>query len=300
MRIPRVLVLSCTVLALVGAHHNRASIRSTISDGTPPAFLAGSGSARVSPEQMFRLVPAESYGRLAALDSAQQLTVFKLNRIDQKHARRRWLVVPDSVGDEMSYAPFPALLATLDRIPKVIVVSERVQAFGAYQNGRLVRWGPTSTGKRTTPTDTGLFFTNWKSRTAISTEDSTWVLNWYFNFISTKGVAFHEYDLPGRPASHGCVRLLETDAQWIYQWADQWQLGRSTREPRTRGTPVVVVGSYDFGRRGPWLELPVDPSASVVTEAELERDLDSLLWNSPSAPAPESLLLSLEAAIPRN
>ena len=62
----------------------------------------------------------------------------------------------------------------------------------------------------------------------------------------------------------------------------------------------MVVGSYDFGRRGPWLELPVDPSASVVTEAELERDLDSLLWNSPSAPAPESLLLSLEAAIPRN
>jgi hypothetical protein len=300
MRIPRTLVLSCTVLALVGAHHNRPHIRSTSTDGPPPEFLAGAGRSRWLPEQTFRLVPAESYGRLAGLDSAQQLTVYKLNRIDEKHARRRWLVVPDSVVDEMSYAPFPALLPALDSIPKVILVSERIQAFGAYENGRLIRWGPTSTGKRDTPTDRGLFFTTWKSRTAISTDDSTWVLNWYFNFISTKGIAFHEYDLPGRPASHGCVRLLEEDAQWIYQWADQWQLGRSTREPRIRGTPVLVVGTYDYSHRGPWLELPVDPTAGMVTAAEVKTELDSLLWNQPGGPAADALLLSLETAVPLN
>jgi len=37
-------------------------------------------------------------------------------------------------------------------------------------------------------------------------------------------VSFHKFDLPGYPASHGCVRLPEEDAKWIYDWADHWTL----------------------------------------------------------------------------
>ena len=39
-----------------------------------------------------------------------------------------------------------------------------------------------------------------------------WQLNWYFNFHNFRGLAFHEFDLPGVPASHACVRLLARDA----------------------------------------------------------------------------------------
>jgi hypothetical protein len=197
------------------------------------------------------------------------LTVLKINRIDEKHARGRTLLVPDSIGAELGYSPLPDSLPGLGHIPKFVLVSRRVQAFGAYEEGRLVRWGPTSTGKEATPTDSGLFFTNWKSKRAISTDDPSWILDWYVNFIALKGVAFHEYELPGRPASHGCVRLLEVDARWVFRWADQWVPGRG-QTVKEYGTPVLVMGDYDYRAPTPWARLAEASEADRVTVEEVE------------------------------
>jgi hypothetical protein len=243
----------------------------------PAAIHAGAGAAAAtlrewSPAQSFRLVAFAQWGRFAALDSAQQLTVLKLNRVDLAHARRRNLIVPDSLLGELDYAPFPAEVRELAEVPKFITVSRRVQAFAAYEYGRLVRWGPTSTGKAATPTDSGLFFTNWKSRTTISTEDPTWILDWYVNIIALKGVAFHQYELPGKPASHGCVRLLEQDARWIYGWAEQWVPGRGSRV-KVYGTPVLIFGDYAYGEPAPWLGLTTEDRHATVSSEELTEAL---------------------------
>jgi L,D-transpeptidase-like protein len=266
--------------ALLGAHHRLPRpVEPPVTERTlvPVDLLAGAGPAAAtaaawSPVQSFRLVSSEAWGRATALDSTQLATILKLNRIDASHLRRRTLVVPDSIGDDLAYSPFPASLPAVAAAPKFIAVSRRVQAFAAYEHGRLIRWGPTSSGKRDTPTDTGLFFTNWKSRKAVSTDDPSWILNWYFNIIATRGVAFHEYDLPGRPASHGCIRLLEDDAHWIYQWADQWVPGRGSKVS-AYGTPVLVFGDYDYGRPAPWLALASDPSVALVGQEELAEAL---------------------------
>src|SRR6185436_9183186 len=122
----------------------------------------------------------------------------------------------------------------------------------AYDSGRLVRWGPTSTGKRATPTPAGLFFANWKAKQTRSTENDEWILNWYFNFDNARGVSFHEYAMPGYPASHACVRLLAEDAKWIYDWADQWKVSRNGRGVIRWGTPVVVFDDYDYKAPPPW------------------------------------------------
>jgi len=263
-RVAAVLIVSAGVL---GAHHNTPvggeSILpavSTLLEGHGPASSTVAGWR---PELSFHLVPASAWGRYAALTEAERLTIFKLNRMDRAHAARRWLLVPDSIGSEIGYSPLPDTLAELSNVSKMILVSRRVQAFGAYEHGVLVRWGPTSTGKATTPTDTGLFFTNWKSRTAISTDDPSWILDWYVNFIALKGVAFHQYALPGGPASHGCVRLLEEDARWIYRWTDEWVPGRGSRVVRY-GTPVLVFGDWAADLPAPWLGLVSgDPRAAV-------------------------------------
>jgi hypothetical protein len=225
-----------------------------------------------SPARSFRLVAFDQWGRFAALDSAERQTVLKLNRVDLAHARRRNIIVPDSLLSELEYAPFPAQIRELAEVPKFISVSRRVQAFGAYEYGRLVRWGPTSTGKATTPTDSGLFFTNWKSRTAISTDDPSWILDWYVNIIALKGVAFHQYDLPGKPASHGCVRLLEEDARWLYGWADQWVPGRGSKV-KVYGTPVLIFGDYAYGEPAPWLGLVTGDTSATVSADELGQAL---------------------------
>jgi hypothetical protein len=220
----------------------------------------------------FRRVAESAWGRRAALDSAELQAVLKINRIDAKHARGRQLLVPDSIGEELDYSPLPDSIPGLAAVPKFVLVSRRVQAFGAYEQGRLVRWGPTSTGKEATPTDSGLFFTNWKSKRAISTDDPSWILDWYVNFIALKGVAFHQYELPGRPASHGCVRLLEVDARWMFQWADQWVPGRG-QVVREYGTPVLVMGDYNYAGPTPWAGLAENPAADRLTMDEVEAAL---------------------------
>ena len=265
---------------MLGAHYRErhgSLTQVAVPEVLPAAILEGAGTTAAtirewSPGRSFRLVSLAQWGRFAALDSAERLTILKLNRVDLAHARRRNLVVPDSLLAELEYAPFPALVPELAEVPKFIAVSRRVQAFAAYEYGRLVRWGPTSTGKATTPTDSGLFFTNWKSRTAISTEDPSWILDWYVNIIALKGVAFHQYELPGKPASHGCVRLLEQDARWMYGWAEQWVPGRGSHV-KVYGTPVLIFDEYAYGQPAPWLGLPTGDTAAAVSAAELSEAL---------------------------
>jgi hypothetical protein len=188
------------------------------------------------------------------LDSAftpeQAGIILALNRIDRKALRRKdSLIVPDTFLPLAAYSPFPEYLPELDSVKKIILFSYPLQAFAAYANGRQLRWGPTSLGKKSTPTLTGLFYTNWRAKRTVSTVDDEWILNWYFNIDNKGGVSIHQYELPGYPASHACARLSEEDAQWIYNWADQWKLNDRRQVVLAYGTPVIVFGSYQFGKK---------------------------------------------------
>jgi hypothetical protein len=92
---------------------------------------------------------------------------------------------------------------------------------------------------------------------------------WYFNFHNTRGLALHQYDLPGYPASHACIRLLERDARWIYEWGEGWTLDAREITVIEPGTPLLIVGQFAFGEPSPWrsldhlargIALPVVPS----------------------------------------
>jgi hypothetical protein len=141
-----------------------------------------------------------------------------------------------------------------------------VAGIGAYEQGRLVRWGPVSTGRRETRTPSGAFHLTWRSKGRNSTDNAAWFLPWYFNFHNERGISFHQFDLPGYPASHACVRLLERDATWLYGWGDQWTLDEAKRRVVTPGTPVLIIGEYDYGSPPPWLDLDA-LSRRVVLEA---------------------------------
>ena len=206
-----------------------------------------------------------------SLGSAAVTTILKLNRIDLAHARAGdTLLVPDTMGPELGFTPFPDSAGALDSVPRLIAVSQRVQAFAAYEHGRLVYWGPTSTGKPRTPTPNGLYFTTWKRKQTVSTDNEEWLLKWYFNFENQRGISFHEYELPGYPASHACVRLLGSDAEWLYSWARQWRTSKDGMRVEAYGTPVLVFGVYDRKHPRPWRRVGEDPSAARVPMAELD------------------------------
>jgi hypothetical protein len=184
----------------------------------------------------------------------QSALLEKLNRRDLAHlARLTDLIVPaEWIDDELAYSPLPAEWAWAETMPKALIVHQPAQVFGAYEFGKLVRWGPVSTGRKQNPTPAGSFNLTWRSKSRRSTDNDAWILNWYFNFINARGVSFHEFDLPGMAASHACVRLLTRDAKWVYEWGEQWVLSPDRKTVATPGTPVVVQGVVDFKNPSPW------------------------------------------------
>lgn len=201
----------------------------------------------------------------------QQYTIAALNRIDTDHINKRdTLIVPNEFKNVfIDYSPFPSLLQNVEQVPKLIIFSYPIQAYGVYEKGVLVKWGPTNMGKQSAQTPRGLFFTNWKGRKVKSTVDDEWILNWNFNIHNTEGVGWHQYALPGYPASHSCLRLLDADAQWLYNWADQWVLA-DKKTVKVKGTPVIVFGDYTFGVKGVWHQLVQNPSITNISQTKLE------------------------------
>ena len=179
-----------------------------------------------------------------------------LNRADVGHLEKlREVVVPESWGEELSYSVLPMRYASHEVWPTSLVVYLPGQLCGAYEFGILVRWGPVSSGSRNNPTSAGRFALNWRSTGRSSTVDPEWFMPWYFNFANRDGLAFHAYPLPGYPASHGCIRLLARDAQWLFEWGQTWMLDPSETRVLSPGTPVFIVGRYDFDAAPPWRSL---------------------------------------------
>jgi lipoprotein-anchoring transpeptidase ErfK/SrfK len=218
------------------------------------AAAAGIGFAVAAAQTIaYKLEPSNPLSRFS---SRQLALLSKLNHADRPHlGRLSRIIVPDRWdADELDYSPLPQYVDELSSESKAIVVDLRAQVFGGYENGRLVRWGPVSSGDRHHRTPAGTYHLNWHARVRVSSENPDWIMPWYFNFASTMGLGLHQYALPGRPASHGCVRLLETDAQWLYRWGEGWRTADGTNEVVRPGTLVLLLGSYDFGSPQPWLK----------------------------------------------
>lgn len=223
--------------------------------GLPPPLLLAVALTLAAPITYHLEANTPATGSLQHRFPAWQLDILQmLNRVDLPHlARLSGVVVPDTwTTDVLSYSPLPGRYAAGQPFAKLLVVDQPWQVFGAYERGRLVRWGPVSSGRMTSPTPTGLFHLNWKSRGRRSTVDPEWFMPWYFNFGNAEGLSFHEYALPGRPASHACVRLRGVDARWLYEWGDEWILADTSRQIVRAGTPVLIVGVYDFAGAPPW------------------------------------------------
>lgn len=202
----------------------------------------------------------------------ERYTILALNRQDQKNFwRADTLMIPDKVSENfLDYSPFPMQLSSISDVKKLVVFSYPIQAYGVYENGNLVKWGPSSMGKKAAQTKRGLMFANWKKELAISTVDSEWKLPYNFNIHNTLGIGWHQYDLPGYPASHSCLRLLMDDAKWMYNFADTWILNKGGATTKAKGTPVIVFGDYAWGKKKPWKQLYLDPKATDYSVEEME------------------------------
>lgn len=97
--------------------------------------------------------------------------------------------------------------------PKVII-NRSSQLYTVIDNGVMIKTGRVSTGRKTHPTPVGIFTIHAKYKSVMSEKYRVPMVNAMF-FKGTK-YAIHQGQLPGYPASHGCVRLSKADAKQLY------------------------------------------------------------------------------------
>ncbi len=222
------------------------------------------------------------------------------------------LILPSHLElDHRAYAPFPRFYAGAASFDKLFVIHKGAQAWAAYERGRLARWGLVNTGGPESRTPAGRFNFNWREPERVSTlspPGERWLMRWVFNLHHERGIHVHQYNVPtGAPGSHGCVRLIMADAQWIYNWADGWvtsagpsERGLASADGRVlrQGTVALILGEgeeptgpvqrFTHTDAGPALrvvELPADPY-SVPAGTEQQRMFDrQRTASAASAPA---------------
>lgn len=155
--------------------------------------------------------------------------VKRLNRMNIGLTRGMVIAVPDNLENItiMDISPFPLHIEGSSR--NVIKVDQSKLAWGAYNtSGDLVRWGPASGGQDFCPdirrgchTVTGTF-TVYNAqgpgcRSSVYPKPHGGApMPYCMHFF--KGYALHgSNNVPGRNASHGCVRLFTEDARWLNQ-----------------------------------------------------------------------------------
>ena len=276
----KLIALLCIIIVLYSCTNREQT--------TSPTTTETKTKGNVEPTLSVDTKPAITYTLLISKDSIKKYLktadtnnlkiIAAINRADVKFlARFDTIVVPSDLSQEINnYFPFPSTAPFLNKIKKIIFFSYPSQSFAAYENGLLVYTGPTSMGRKADMTPTGLFYTNWKAEQTTSTFNDEWDLKWNFNIENKLGVGFHQYEMPGYPASHSCLRLSEKDAKYLYEWADQWTI-KGTDNILAQGTPVIVFGSYPFGNSKPWLALAQNKNALDISAEELENTTKQFL-----------------------
>jgi len=178
----------------------------------------GSNATPEAPEGFAVMKPKkkEPLARFCGQDSVCQSLFMKINRYDRKYIPKgKTVLLPVDIEKASEYIPIPQVLDD-SRGEREIRVYLTLQYFGAYEDGKLLFWGPVSSGKKSRPTWPGKFSVNFKQRYKRSIKYHNAPMPYSINYSG--GYFIHEQSLPGYPASHGCIRLLMTDAKKLFNW----------------------------------------------------------------------------------
>ena len=126
--------------------------------------------------------------------------------------------------------------------PLQIVISIADQRVSLYDNGILIGRSSVSTGVRRHPTPLGVFSVIEKERWHRSNIYSGAPMP-YMQRITWSGIALHAGQLPGYPASHGCIRLTNDFAIRLWHLTKR---GARVIIARQDAVPVEITNPHLF------------------------------------------------------
>jgi L,D-transpeptidase-like protein len=214
---------------------------------------------------------------LESMFGSNWLLVARFNRIDRRHVYPGMTIkVPDDMEEIRDYCPLPKFYEPAGRHEKYILVSLTEQWLGAYEFGKLKFSVPAATGRPGFETPTGEFRILARDRNHTSSlyktenDEEQYPMDNAMQFhISQDNVGYwiHARDLPGRPASHGCIglfdeemqnRMFDTpekpmlkDSQRLYEWAvgeEEYEDDPGNLEELEDGPVVEVIGQNPIYR----------------------------------------------------
>lgn len=161
-------------------------------------------------------------------DPHERSIVMRLNRTNVALAYRSWLVVPRHLAHArfIDFSPLPHFNKPTGH--PYVVLNLGVFAFGAYdKTGRLVHWGPVTSGSHVCPNTTGQCETVTGDFHVYKIQGEQCISHTYP--LETKGgapmpycmhfyqaYAMHASTLSGfEDRSQGCVRMFFDDAKWL-------------------------------------------------------------------------------------
>jgi hypothetical protein len=154
------------------------------------------------------------------------LDLLRFNRIDRRHLLPGVSIkLPRNPADIADFSPLPASYPEAAAEEKFILVDLSEQFLAAYEHGKRVFSFPIASGNRKNRTPVGDFrvsaFSRRHESSLYQVEKTSLPYPMHYGlrfFVNEAGVAFwlHGRDLPGFPASHGCVGLYDEEMQRKY------------------------------------------------------------------------------------
>jgi L,D-transpeptidase catalytic domain len=146
--------------------------------------------------------------------------------------------------------------------PVAVIVSIPDQLVHVYRNGVRIGLSSCSTGKQGHSTPTGIFTILQKDKHHhSSTYNNAPMPN--MNRLTWSGIALHAGNLPGYPASHGCIRLPMKFSELLFGVTHI-------------GTPVIVANDHSQ----PSIVAHPGGILSAIAEAEMEQAVAKLAEKS--------------------
>jgi len=213
-----------------------------------------------------RIIPRS--GSLEAIFGEYWMDVARFNRIDRRHARPRLSIkVPRRLEDLTSFTPLPLFYQAAEEDEQFILIDLSEQFLGAYEYGALRFAMPIASGDGHNETPTGKFrltaahLHHQSDLYTIEGRDQPYPMNFALLFhVNREGVSYwiHGRDMPGYPASHGCIGLYDesmqreqfgapkdpelSDAKKLFEWVLGGEPDDDRVIPLPRGPRVHIIG----------------------------------------------------------